>query len=80
MYTYTCCNENLRIAQRTRKSMDENKSKYHEKSIENPSKILQKSIKNPSKIDSKSMKIEAWRGSGRLMAPKPVLGGIWGGP
>ena len=37
-------------------------------------------IKIEQNIYQKSMKIEAWRGSGRLVAPKPVLGGIWGGP
>ena len=26
------------------------------------------------------MKIEAWSGSGRLVAPKPVVGSILGGP
>ena len=34
-------------------------------------------MKNQPKINQKSMKIEVWRGSGRILAFKRVLGGVW---
>ena len=34
-------------------------------------------VKNQRKIDEKSTKIEVQRGSGRILAPKRVLGGVW---
>ena len=40
-------------------------------------KINQKSTKNRSTINQKSMKIEVRRGSGRILALKPVLGAAW---
>ena len=45
-------------------------AKKHRKSIE-------KSTNNLSKMNQKSIKIEAWEGSGRILAPKRVLGGVW---
>ena len=39
--------------------------------------INQKSTQNRPKINQKSMKIEVQRGSGRILALKPVLGGVW---
>ena len=40
--------------------------------------INQKSTKYRQNIDQKSKKIDAWRGSGQTLAPKRVLGGVWG--
>ena len=39
---------------------------------------VQASIKNRPKIDQKSINIEAWRGSGRILATKRVLKGVLG--
>ena len=41
--------------------------------MKNRPKIKEKLTKN----DQKSMKIEVWRGSGRILAFKRVLGGVW---
>ncbi len=38
---------------------------------------MKNSTKNQTKIDQKSMKIEVRRGSGRILALKRVLGGVW---
>ena len=45
--------------------------------IPNRSKIDPKSIPNQVKIDPKSIKIKAWRVSGRVLAPKRVVGSVW---
>ena len=42
------------------------------------SKSRPKSTKNRPKIDQKSINIEAWRGSGRILAAKRVLRGVLG--
>ena len=44
----------------------------------NRSQIDHKSTKNHPNIDQNSIKREAWRGSGRILAPKRVLGGVQG--
>ena len=48
-----------------------------QKTIQNRSQIDPKSIQNRAKIDPKCIKMEAWRGSGRVLAPKRVLGIVW---
>ena len=40
-------------------------------------KSSKKASKNRAKTDQKSMKIEVLRGSGRILAFKRVLGGVW---
>ena len=45
--------------------------------MKNNEKVDQKSTKNQLQIDQKSVKIEVWRGSGRILALKRVLGGVW---
>jgi len=84
----------IRINQKSRKKMIKKRSKHRpesyqisiqdrpkidRKSIGNRWEINRKSIKNLPKIHQKFIKIEAWRGSGRILAPKCVLGRIWGG-
>ena len=39
--------------------------------------INEKTVNNFTKIEQKSMKIKVWRGSGRILASKRVLGGVW---
>ena len=78
-------NENLlTINESSTKNSMKNQWKRMNKSITNQRKIYQKSMninekvdQNQSKIDQKSMKIEVRRGSGRILALKRVLGGVW---
>ena len=45
---------------------------------QNRSQILEKSTENSSQIVQKSIEKQAWRGSGRILAPKRVLRGVQG--
>lgn len=60
-----------------RKSMNTNRLTSDQQSIKHPSKDHYHSIRNPPNINQKSIKIDAWRESGRILAPKHVLGGVW---
>ena len=71
-YSWTKLDPKL-IKMKIKKSI-KNRSKIHQNQL----KILQKSTKNRPKIDQKSINIEAWRGSGRILAAKRVLRGVLG--
>ena len=50
-----------------------------QQSTKSPPQHHQQSINNPSQDHQQSIKIEAWKGSGRILAPRRVLGGVPGG-